>query len=99
MATPLDANQIERLLDAARAAQGRAHAPYSSFRVGAAVLDEQDRVHAGCNVENAAYPLGICAEASAIACLVVNVGKRILALAVVANGENDVPPCAGRPQR
>ena len=97
--TPLSPQQVERLLEAARAAQGRAHAPYSGFRVGAAVLDEAGRVHAGCNVENAAYPLGSCAEANAIAALVVNGGERILALLVVGDGEKLVTPCGGCRQR
>jgi cytidine deaminase len=97
--TPLAPQQIERLLEAARAAQSRAHAPYSRFQVGAAVLDEHDRVHAGCNVENAAYPLGSCAEASAIGALVANGGRRVLALLVVGDGENLVTPCGGCRQR
>lgn len=99
MSTPLSEQQIERLFEAARAAQSRAHAPYSRFHVGAAVLDEHDRVHAGCNVENAAYPLGVCAEANAIAALVVNGGKRILAILVIGDGKDLVPPCGGCRQR
>ena len=97
--TPLAPDQIERLLQAARTAQKRAHAPYSRFHVGAAVLDEHDRVHAGCNVENAAYPLGSCAEAGAIAALVANGGRRVLALLVVGEGERLVTPCGGCRQR
>jgi cytidine deaminase len=97
--TPLAPRQIERLLAAARAAQERAHAPYSRFPVGAAVLDEQDRVHAGCNVENAAYPLGTCAEAGAIAALVAHGGTQVRALVVVGDGENPVTPCGGCRQR
>jgi cytidine deaminase len=96
---PLAPHQIERLLAAARAAQERSHAPYSRFHVGAAVLDEQDRIHAGCNVENAAYPLGICAEASAIAALVANGGRRVLALLVAGDGGSLVTPCGGCRQR
>ncbi|MEP7069146.1 MAG: cytidine deaminase [Usitatibacter sp.] len=99
MSTRLAPQQIERLLAAARAAQPRAHAPYSHFRVGAAVLDEQDRVHAGCNVENAAYPLGSCAEAVAIGALVTNGGVRVVALLIVGDGENLVTPCGGCRQR
>jgi cytidine deaminase len=99
MPSPLSPQQVERLLAAARAAQERAHAPYSRFHVGAAVLDEEDRVHAGCNVENAAYPLGTCAEASAIATLVAAGGTRVLALAVVGDGERLVTPCGGCRQR
>ena len=52
----MDDALIPRLFDAAKAAREQAHAPYSRFPVGAAVLDEQGRLHAGCNVENAAYP-------------------------------------------
>ncbi len=99
MATPLAPQLIERLLAAARAAQQHAHAPYSHFRVGAAVLDEQDRVHAGCNVENAAYPLGNCAEAVAIGALVTQGGKRVRAIAIVGDGESLVPPCGACRQR
>ena len=95
----LDPKQIERLLDAAREAQGRAHAPYSRFFVGAAVLDEADRVHAGCNVENAAYPVGSCAEAGAIAAMVAAGGSRIAEIVVMGEGDNLVTPCGGCRQR
>ena len=91
------------LLAAARAARAMAYAPYSRFAVGAALLDEQGRVHAGCNIENAAYPQGQCAEASAIAHLVLAGGTRILAAVVVgvAGGVDDAPvtPCGGCRQR
>ena len=98
--TPTLAPQlIERLLEAARAAQARAHAPYSRFRVGAAVLDEQGRIHAGCNVENAAYPLGSCAEALAIATMVREGGREVRALLVLGDGEALVTPCGGCRQR
>ena len=63
----------EKLLQAARAARSRAYAPYSRFRVGAAVLDAEGRIHAGCNVENAAYPEGVCAEAAALSAMVLPV--------------------------
>lgn len=88
-----------RLLDAARVAQGHAHAPYSNFKVGAALLDEQGRIHAGCNVENAAYPQGQCAEASAVGAMVLAGGKRIVAAAVVGDGDALVTPCGGCRQR
>ena len=99
MATSLTAQQIERLLEAARTAQARAHAPYSRFAVGAAALDEQGRIHAGCNVENAAYPLGTCAEAGAIAALVAQGGREVAALLVMGDGEALVTPCGGCRQR
>ena len=99
MALPIAADVVEKLLSAARAAQSRAHAPYSRFRVGAAVLDEQGRVHAGCNVENAAYPLGTCAETLAIATMVREGGQSVRALLVLGDGEALVTPCGGCRQR
>lgn len=99
MAATLSAQQVARLLEAARAVQLRAHAPYSRFLVGAAVLDDQDRVHAGCNVENAAFPLGICAEAVAIGTMVAEGAKRIRAMLVLGDGRALVPPCGGCRQR
>lgn len=90
---------IETLLAAARTAQARAHAPYSRFRVGAAVRDETGAVHAGCNVENAAYPVGTCAEAGAIAAMVAGGGRRIAAILVLGEGEALVTPCGACRQR
>lgn len=89
----------DRLVAAARAVRANAHAPYSRFAVGAAVLDEAGRIHAGCNVENAAYPQGWCAETSAIAALVAAGGRRILAVAVCAEAAEPVTPCGGCRQR
>ena len=99
METTLSPQQVERLLEAARAVQQRAHAPYSRFLVGAAVLDDQDRVHAGCNVENAAFPLGICAETVAIGTMVAAGAKRVRAMLVLGQGRDLVPPCGGCRQR
>ena len=87
------------LIAAARAARGSAYAPYSKFLVGAAVLDEQGRIHAGCNVENAAYPQGWCAETSALAHLVTAGGRRVLAVAVVGVADDPVTPCGGCRQK
>ena len=83
MARMLEPGQITGLLEAARVARERAHAPYSNFHVGAAVLDEQGRIHAGCNVENAAYPLGTCAESNALASFVLAGGKHVEAILVL----------------
>lgn len=97
MTDPADAR--DALIAAARAVRAHAHAPYSRFAVGAAVLDEQGRIHAGCNVENAAYPQGWCAETSAIAAMVAAGGKRVLAVAVCAVAAEPVTPCGGCRQK
>lgn len=83
----------QALFEAAEAAQARAYAPYSKFPVGAAVLTEDGRVFPGCNVENASYGLGICAERNAIARAVADGASRITAVAIVANAARPTPPC------
>lgn len=93
------ADDSARLFDAATAARHRAYAPYSGYRVGAALLDEAGRLFAGCNVENAAYPVGACAEAGAISAMVAGGGRRIAAIAVVADGPVLVVPCGACRQR
>ena len=87
------------LLAAARAVRERAHAPYSRFRVGAALRDEHGTIHAGCNVENAAYPVGTCAEAGAIAAMVASGGLRIAEILVCGDGAGLVTPCGACRQR
>ena len=100
MSDPATAHEArEALIAAARAVRAHAHAPYSRFAVGAAVLDEQGRIHAGCNVENAAYPQGWCAETSALAALVAAGGRRVLAVAVCAVAAEPVTPCGGCRQK
>ena len=91
--------QLQRLVTAARAAREQAYAPYSKFAVGAAVLDEAGQVHAGCNVENAAYPQGLCAEASALAHLVLAGGRHVLAVVVAGEASQPVTPCGGCRQK
>jgi cytidine deaminase len=88
-----------RLVAAARAARELAHAPYSEFPVGAALLDEQGRIHRGANIENAAYPQGLCAEAVALSHLVMAGGKRVAAVAVVGVAKVPVTPCGGCRQK
>ena len=95
----IDEHVMQCLLGAARAARERAYAPYSRFAVGAALLDEHGHVHAGCNIENAAYPQGQCAEASALAHLVLAGGRRVLAVVVVGVAAEPVTPCGGCRQR
>lgn len=91
--------QRDAMLAAAIAAMARAHAPYSHFHVGAAVLDAQGRIHAGCNVENAAYPQGVCAEAGALSAMVLAGGTEVHAVLVVGNGDALVTPCGGCRQK
>jgi len=95
----MNEEQWGALLAAARAAREKAYAPYSHFHVGAALLDETGRVHAGCNVENAAYPEGVCAEAGALSGLVLAGGKQIVAAVVVGEGAEPVTPCGGCRQK
>lgn len=90
---------MEELFQAAKAARDNAHAPYSRFRVGAALRDEQGRVFAGCNVENASYPEGWCAETSAIAAMVAAGGRRIAEALVIAESDAPITPCGGCRQR
>ncbi|MGV7031167.1 cytidine deaminase [Methylobacterium symbioticum] len=91
--------ELDALFAAAAAVRARAHAPYSGFAVGAALADEQGRIHAGCNVENAAYPVGTCAEAGAIAAMVAAGGRRIRAILVLGAGARPVTPCGACRQR
>ncbi len=92
-----------RLLKEAKAAMLQAYADYSKFQVGAAILAENGKVYSGCNVENAAYPLGNCAEAAAIAAMVRD-GARLIREIAVIGGRNGKPgkpcmPCGGCRQR
>jgi cytidine deaminase len=91
---------LDALAAAARAAREHAHAPYSRYRVGAALLDEHGRVHSGCNVENAAYPQSLCAEAVALGAL-VSAGAQHVRAVVVAGGEGGeaIVPCGGCRQK
>lgn len=89
----------EAMLELAREAMKKAHAPYSEFHVGAVVKGANGRLYAGCNVENAAYPEGWCAEASAIAAMVMDGERKIVEVAVMGAGEALVTPCGGCRQR
>lgn len=83
------------LLEAAWAARDRAHAPYSRFQVGAALLTSAGQVVAGCNVENAAYPVGLCAERGAVSAAVAQgmIPGGLVAAVVVTDAEGLTPPC------
>ena len=76
-----------------------AYAPYSRFQVGAAIIDEQGRLHQGVNVENAAYPNGSCAETGAIAAMIAAGGEKIQFIAVAGRGTELCTPCGACRQR
>ncbi|MFN3208413.1 MAG: cytidine deaminase [Roseovarius sp.] len=87
------------LLDQAGAVRENAYAPYSGFKVGAAVRTSTGAVYAGCNVENVAYPEGTCAEAGAIAAMVAAGETEIAEVAVIADSPEPVTPCGGCRQK
>ena len=87
------------LLDDARAVRENAHAPYSRFKVGAALKTPAGHVYRGCNVENVAYPEGTCAEAGAIAAMVAGGETEIAEIAVIADSPQPVSPCGGCRQK
>ncbi len=89
----LSPETIDRLVEAASEVRKKAHAPYSSFAVGAAVLDAEGRIHVGCNVENASYGLSVCAERHAVAAAVSASGQEIEGLAVVTDTSPPTSPC------
>ncbi|MFZ5470609.1 MAG: cytidine deaminase [Myxococcota bacterium] len=83
----------KELFDAAAAVRTRAYAPYSSFQVGAAALADDGSIHTGCNVENASYGLGVCAERNAIARMVAEGRKKLVAVMIVIDTSEPTPPC------
>lgn len=89
----------QALYEAAHKAQANAHVPYSHFPVGAAILADDGEIYAGCNVENAAYPLGACAEGSAISVMVSAGASAIHKILVIGKGPAPVTPCGGCRQR
>lgn len=87
------------LLSAATDVREKAYAPYSRFKVGAALRAQSGAVYVGCNVENVAYPEGTCAEAGAIAAMVAGGETRIAEVLVIADSPDPVPPCGGCRQK
>ena len=87
------------LFTAAEAIRAKAYAPYSNFHVGAAILADDGNIYSGCNIENAAYPQGNCAETSAIAAMIAGGAKRIKRIYVTGPGTAPVTPCGGCRQR
>ena len=90
---------LDDLIAAATAIRGRAYAPYSHFNVGAALACEDGSLHVGCNVENAAYPQGVCAEAGAISAMIAAGQRRIVAAVVAGGGTMACTPCGGCRQK
>ena len=87
------------LFEAAEAIRAKAYAPYSRFHVGAAILADDGKIYSGANIENAAYPVGNCAEASAIAAMIAGGARRIKRIYVTGPGSAPVTPCGGCRQR
>lgn len=87
------------LLSAATQVRENAYAPYSRFKVGAAIRAASGKIYSGCNVENVAYPEGTCAEAGAIAAMVAAGDTVIAEMLVIADSPSPVPPCGGCRQK
>ena len=98
MTIPMTPQQQE-LFDAAVAAQEKSYSPYSKYKVGAAIRSSSGRIYAGCNIENAAYPQGTCAEASAIAIMVSSGEREIAEVLTVCDGELTGTCCGGCRQK
>jgi cytidine deaminase len=84
---------LQPMLDVAHQALANAHAPYSRFRVGACLRAASGRLYGGCNVENSAYPVGQCAEATAIGAMVVAGDREIVEVVVLTEGREICAPC------
>lgn len=93
----LEENKIKDLIISAIRVRANAYAPYSKFRVGAALLGTDGCIYTGCNIENASYPVGLCAERSAFASAISKGCRTFRAIAIVGGPEDsplaDCPPC------
>ena len=94
-----NADRVAELFATAKVAQARSYAPYSNFRVGAALMTPDGAIYSGGNVENASYPEGWCAETSAIAAFVAAGARRIAEICVIGDGAALCTPCGGCRQR
>jgi cytidine deaminase len=84
---------MNTLIEAAKAVRDRAHAPFSKFKVGAAIEDEHGKIYTGCNVENASYGLTLCAERVAVFKAISEGAGKLLRIAIVADTPRPTPPC------
>ena len=91
--------QLDDMIRMAVDARHNAHAPYSNFAVGACIRTYDRRLFAGCNVENAAYPQGLCAEACALGMMVAHGARNIAEVVIIAEGDRLCTPCGGCRQR
>tara|TARA_B110000467_G_C18300476_1_gene471014 strand:- start:134 stop:526 length:393 start_codon:yes stop_codon:yes gene_type:complete len=89
----------ESYIAATKEAMSKAYVPYSNYPVGALIVTDNGNTYSGCNVENASYPLGNCAEASAIASMVIGGEKKIKMIYVMTKNEEGGIPCGGCRQR
>jgi cytidine deaminase len=95
----LSQDLLDRLLAESLRAREFSHSPYSKYKVGAAILDEQGRIHIGANMENASYPQGWCAEPSALTAMIMAGGRRAVAVLVTGPGPDVITPCGGCRQK
>lgn len=89
----------ESYIAATKEAMSKAYVPYSNYPVGALIVTDNGNTYSGCNVENASYPLGNCAEASAIASMVIGGEKKIKTIYVMTKNDEGGIPCGGCRQR
>ena len=91
--------QEDRYISATKKAMSKAYVPYSNYPVGVLIITDKGNTYSGCNVENASYPLGNCAEASAIASMVMGGEKKIKTIYVMTKNDEGGIPCGGCRQR
>ena len=92
-------DRVADLLEAAKAVQANSYSPYSKYQVGAAILTDSGHIFASCNVENAAYPQGVCAEAGAISAMASAGERKIVAVLTICDGEPLGTCCGGCRQK
>lgn len=90
---------IQSLSELAFSAQSKSYSPYSKFKVGAALITDGEQLFSGCNVENASYPLGQCAESSAISAMINGGGSRIKEILIASPNDDFCAPCGGCRQK